>query len=166
MGFKRLLLGGLATLASLPSALAHCPLCTAATGAAVGVARVYGVDDAIMGVLIGGFVVSSALWLNNFFKRRNWVLFPGQGIAIVIASLILTIFGFQKGGLLTGALLWGAPRLLSGMLVGTSFAAAGEGAHAWLRSRNNGKNNLPLQGMIVLLASLLVATALFAGGVL
>ena len=166
MGLKKLLIGGVVALAAIPSALAHCPLCTAATGAAVGVARVYGVDDAIMGVLIGGFIVSSALWVNNALKRRNWVLFPGQGVAIVLASVVLTIVGFQKGGLLNGTFLWGAPRLLSGMLVGTGFATAGEGVHAWLRSRNNGKNHLPLQGMIVLLASLLVATALFSGGIL
>lgn len=166
MGFKRWLIGIFASLAAIPSALAHCPVCTAATGAAVGVARVYGVDDAIMGVLIGGFLVSSALWVNNALKRRNWVMFPGQGIAIVIASLILTIVGFQKGGLLIGSLLWGMPRLLSGMLVGTGVALAGEGVHASLRRSNNGKNHIALQGMIILLATLLVATAAFAGGLL
>ncbi|MBI4150532.1 hypothetical protein HY492_00225 [Candidatus Woesearchaeota archaeon] len=166
MGLKKWVIGIFAALAAIPSALAHCPVCTAATAVAVGAGRVYGVDDAIMGVLIGGFIVSSALWLNNVCKRRNWVLFPGQGVAIVLASVALTIVGFQKGGLFSGAVLWGLPRLLSGMLVGTGFASAGEGAHAWLRKSNHGKNHLPLQGMIVLLASLLVATMLFVGGVL
>ncbi len=166
MGLKQWLIGGFATLASIPAALAHCPVCTAATAVAVGAGRVYGVDDGIMGVLIGGFLVSSALWLNNVFKRRNWVLFPGQGLAIVVASLILTIVGFQKGNLLTGALLWGMPRLLAGMLVGTGAAMAGEGVHASLRASNHGKNHIALQGMIILLASMLVATAAFAGGLL
>ncbi|MBI4144668.1 hypothetical protein HY493_00485 [Candidatus Woesearchaeota archaeon] len=164
MGLKKWLIGGFATLASIPAALAHCPLCTAATAVAVGAGRIYGVDDGIMGVLIGGFLVSSALWVNNALKRRNWVMFPGQGIAIVVASLILTIVGFQKGGLFTGAMLWGMPRLLSGMLAGTGVAMVGDGVHASLRSSNNGKNHIPLQGMIILLATLLIATIVFAGG--
>ena len=155
----------LSALITLPSALAHCPLCTAATGAAVGVARVYGVDDALMGVLIGGFIVAGALWANTACKKRGWT-FSGQGAVFVLGSLILTIIGFKTGNLLTGSLLWGMPRLLSGMLVGTGTTLAGEGVHQYLRFANVGKNYLPLQGMIIMLASLLVTIAVFAGGLL
>lgn len=161
---KRAALAPLALLATLPSALAHCPLCTAATGAAVGVARIYGVDDAIMGVLIGSFLISSALWANNWLKRKGWVFFSGQGFSIVIASLVFTIIGFKTGNLLTGALLWGMPRLLSGMLLGSGAALIGHGVHEYLRHLNAGKNYIPLQGMSLALASLLVCTMLFAGG--
>ncbi len=162
----KFLLWPFALLASIPSALAHCPLCTAATGAAVGVARFYGVDDAIMGVLIGGFVISSALWLNNVCKRRNWLFFHYQGSAVVLASLIFTIVGFKTGGLLTGAVLLGLPRLLTGMLLGTGASIAGHGVHTYLRHWNNGQNIIPLQGMSIMLASLLLMTAIFVGGLL
>ncbi len=165
MKFK-FLIPAFAFLASIPAVMAHCPLCTAATGAAVGVARFYGVDDAIMGVLIGGFVVSSALWFNNVCKRRNRIFFYGQGAAVVLVSLILTIVGFKAGNLLTGALLFGLPRLLTGMLFGTGATWAGHGVHEYLRSRNNGKNLISLQGMSVMLAAMLLVSAVFAGGVL
>lgn len=155
-----------AFLASLPAAMAHCPLCTMATGAAVGVARFYGVDDAIMGVLIGGFVVSSALWANNACKKRGWNFIYAQGSTIVLLSLVLTIIGFKTGGLLTGAVLFGIPRLLTGMLFGTVASLAGHGVHKYLRHTNDGSNLIPLQGMSIMLASMLVVTAVFAGGLL
>src|SRR5574342_717637 len=162
MRAKSLLLALPAFLASLPAAMAHCPLCTAATGAAVGIARFYGVDDAIMGVLIGGFVVSSALWANNACRKRGWNFVYGQGTIIVLLSLVMTIVGFKTGGLLTGAALFGLPRLLAGMLFGTGAVSVGHGIHEYLRLKNDGKNLIPLQGMSIMLASMLITTAVFA----
>src|SRR5574342_1357477 len=156
---KKLLSIIIAGVAGIPSAMAHCPLCTAATGAAVGVARFYGVDDAIMGVLIGGFVFSSALWANNACRKRGWNFVYGQGTTIVLLSLVFTIIGFKTGGLLTGAVLFGLPRLLTGMLFGTVASLAGHGVHEYLRYTNNGKNIVPLQGMSIMLASMLITTA-------
>lgn len=159
-----------AFLASIPAAMAHCPLCTAATGAAVGVARFYGVDDAMVGALIGGFVVSSALWANNAFNRRNWIFMHWQGAAFVLLSLVLTIIGFSTGGLFStngmDVFLFGLPRLLSGMLLGTMAVVSGHFVHEYLRHTNNGKNILPYQGLSIMLASLLLISAVFAGGLL
>ena len=41
------------------AAMAHCPLCTLATGAAVATARWYGVDDLIVSTFIGGTIIST-----------------------------------------------------------------------------------------------------------
>ncbi len=151
-------------LASLPAAAAHCPLCTAATGAAVGVARVYGVDDAIMGVLVGGFLVSSALWFNNWLKKKQWFFFPGQSGVIVLLTLVLTIVGFKTGGLLSGVLLWGFSRLLVGLLFGSVLAVIGHWVHEYLRAINSGRNFVAYQGMSLLILSILLGSLVFAGG--
>ncbi len=166
MGVTRWLLALPAFLATLPAALAHCPLCTAATGAAVGVARFYGVDDALMGVLIGGFVVSSALWAHRACKRRGWQFVYGQATIFVLASLILTIIGFKTGNLLTGTTMFGLPRLLSGMLLGTGAVSVGHIIHEYLRQSNHNKNYIPLQGMSIALGALLIPCAAIAGGFL
>jgi len=163
---KKQILAGIAGLAGLPAALAHCPLCTAAAAGAVGVARFYGVDDAIMGVLIGGLIVSSALWLNNWMKKKGWTFMQMQGTSIVTLSLIITIISFKIGGLFTGLMLWGMPRLLAGMLFGTGAVMIGESAHYFIRAQNNGRNLIALQGMNIMLASLLIASAIFAGRLL
>lgn len=166
MSFKKWVIGTAASIAAIPSALAHCPVCTAATGVAVGIGRVYGVDDTIMGVLIGGFAISTGLWANNALVKRKYHLFPGQGAALVALSLVLTIVGLKTGNLLAGAILWGMPRLLAGMLVGSAATIAGHGVHEYARSLNNGKNHIALQGMSIMLASILAAALLFAGGLL
>lgn len=168
MSARRLLrafIAGIGSLIALPAAMAHCPLCTVATGAAVSAARFYGVDDALMGVLIGGFVISSALWLQNVCKRRGWIFFPGQGLALVVLSLLLTIVGFKAGNLFVSATpqLLGMPRLLSGMLIGSVASVGGYGVHEYIRRLNNGKNHVALQGMAFMLAALFLGAVLVGG---
>ena len=158
--------GVVALGASIPSALAHCPLCTVATGVAVGISRWYGVDDALIGILIAGFVVSSGLWVNNILKRRKAVVVPFQGTALVLLSLILTVVGFKSGGLFIGPPYLGLPRLLTGMVFGTVAGGAGEGLHAYLRSVNQGTNFIPLQGISIMIGALWLAIIAVAGGFL
>lgn len=155
-------------LASLPSAMAHCPICTAATGVAVGVARFYGVDDAIVGVLIGGFIVSTAFWIDKVLKRKSWNFFYGQSIALILLSLISTIISFKVGNLFTNnaKLLFAVPRLLSGMLIGTAVTSGGEGLNVYLRQLNDGKNFVAFQGISIMLTILVAVVALFSGGLL
>lgn len=153
-------LGSVAGLLGIPSALAHCPLCTAATGAAVAVARVYGVPDSIVGVFVGAFAIMTGLWLNNVLRRRGWSV-AGQAVSLSIASLVITIVSLQLGKLfIDSPVLWGLPGLLSGILLGAFVSCVAEGVQQLTRRYNNAQNIVPLQGMIVVLAVLLVTVVL------
>ena len=55
----------------LQKTFAVCPICTVAIGAGVGFTRYIGIDDTITGLWIGGFIVSSGLWLASFLKNKN-----------------------------------------------------------------------------------------------
>lgn len=66
---------------------AHCPLCTAAVGAAAVSAKYYGMDISIIGLLIGAFGISTGLWIGLKAKRY----FKFQLPAIVAASFLLTV---------------------------------------------------------------------------
>src|SRR3989338_2455804 len=68
---RLLLIPLLSIIAIIPTVMAHCPLCTAATIVGVGVTRSLGWDDSIVGIFVGAMIVSSALWLNNILKKRN-----------------------------------------------------------------------------------------------
>src|SRR3989338_8948107 len=76
----------------IPTVMAHCPLCTAATIIGVGVTRSFGWDDSIVGIFVGAMIVSSALWVNNILKKRN---IGGNAFlkisSITIATFVLTI---------------------------------------------------------------------------
>ena len=100
---KRVLLFVSATIIILiilsQSVLAHCPLCTAAAGVGIGVARWIGVDDSIVGLFLGAFIVSMGLWFNNLLKKRKANI-PFQGFLIVFASFLLTIIPLYLAGII------------------------------------------------------------------
>ena len=72
----------------MPSVHAHCPLCTAAVGAAAISAKYYGLDTSIIGLLLGAFGISTGLWIGLKINKRY---FKFQLPTIVAASFFLTI---------------------------------------------------------------------------
>src|SRR3989344_4710120 len=69
--------------------MAHCPLCTAATGAAVLAARWYGIDDLIVSTFIGGLIISTGYWINNWVHKKS----KGKGY-IKFQLPILVLFSY------------------------------------------------------------------------
>lgn len=53
-----------------PAAHAICPVCTVAVGAGLGLSRYLGVDDIISGLWIGGFLLSSSFWLDDWLTKK------------------------------------------------------------------------------------------------
>lgn len=155
--------------AALPAVHAHCPLCTAAVGAAAVSAGYYGVDMTIVGLFVGAFGVSTGLWFGRKIKTKY---IPFQLPLIVIASFLLTVVPLMSvnGGesFFFPVLLFGAAGTffnkvywLNKMLVGGSMGglltAAGFQFHLFLKKRNDDKVFFPFQGMAVTLAMLAVA---------
>lgn len=121
----------LGLLSNIPTAMAHCPLCTGAAVGGVELARYFGVDDSISGLLLGATIVSSALWFNKWLKKK--VNFRFQEAVIVGASFFLFAVPFYYTGLITNfemvrsmpthhSFAWlgplGIDKLLFGMILG------------------------------------------------
>lgn len=156
----RFFAGLMAALAALPAAVrAHCPLCTAATGSLVLVSRFYGVDDMVVSTFIGAFIISTAMWANRVLKKRNngMNFIAYQPVALILASLALTIWGFQTGGLVSEARLFGLDKIVAGVVIGSIMTVAAYKADRMLRIMNGGKHFMPFQ-VIVVTVALLVAT--------
>lgn len=138
------------------AAMAHCPLCTVATGAAVAVVRFYGIHDGIVGILVGGFAVSTGLWMHNILKKRG-ITFPFQGSSMTLASILLTIITLQMAKVFHEAgTVFGIPYLLAGLLVGSTASGIAFIGHERLR-HYYGRNLVPLQGMAAILLGLLIS---------
>lgn len=73
---------------SLKQVEAHCPLCVIGAGAAAGGAASLGVNQAVIGIFIGGFAISMGWWVANLIKKQ---FVPGQKWILIIASFLLTI---------------------------------------------------------------------------
>jgi hypothetical protein len=144
---------GLVFVASALPVSAHCPLCTGAVGAGVAVSRFYGVDDSIVGLWIGAFVISTALWFNRMLKK-NYL--PMQNVIVGLAALLLTVVPFYFAGLIGGLhapQLFGIDRLLFGILLGSVLTyAAIFGSNAIKKRR--GRVIIPYQTVLLTLATL------------
>lgn len=162
-GLKALFSFFFLSIAAFPRiASAHCPLCSVATGMAVATTRVYGIDDMIIGLFIGSFVVSTALWANNISLRRNRgkEYMPYQSLSLVLASLLATLATLYLSGLLGDMRyqVFGVDRIFVGTLAGTAISTASFELHRKLRWHNSNRNYIPMQGVILPLLSVVIAS--------
>lgn len=147
-------------LALLPqAAYAHCPLCTAATGGAVAAARFYALDDTIVGVWIGAFIISTALWFDRMIKKE-YVQF--QRLIIVLLSFTLTIVPFYMAGLIgfQTSTVFGIDRLFFGILSGSAVSYFAFSV-SWKIKAERKKRLFPFQTMAIALLLLALTSVIF-----
>lgn len=157
----------------IPEVMAHCPLCTAGAAVGVGFARAYGVDDSIVGLLLGALIASSALWFNKWMKKK--INFPFQETLLVIVSFLLIVVPFYYAGLIInfemvksmpevhgmtglgilGLANFGVDKLLFGIILGT-LSIWGVFSFSEHITRKRGQRLFDYQGLIFMLASLLI----------
>ena len=142
------------------AAYAHCPLCTAAVGTGLLVTRLYGVDDTVVGVWIGAFIVSTALWFGRLIERRYRRL-PLHDFTLIASGLALTLLPFYFTGLITPEnRLFGVNKLLLGMLVGCFIAYSGIFISGKIKEKK-GRVLFPFQTIAITLASLILVSFVF-----
>ena len=162
-----LLIPLLSIITIMPSVMAHCPLCTAATIVGVGVTRSLGWDDSIVGVFVGAMIVSSALWLNNIFKKRN---IGGNAFlrigSITVATFVLTILSFYFAGIFGPAntyRIFGMEKILFGSISGAAVSFATFFISNEIKRRNEGKVLFSYQTMALTFGVLMLNALLFWG---
>lgn len=135
-------------------ALAHCPLCVAATGGAVVASRAYGVPDLITGTFVGAFVISIAAWIDRLLKRRNKFLpFQSFILAAILLPLFIVIF------FVTGVILAIFDELVVGLVIGAFITSFAFRFNDFLREKNGNRNYVPFQIIIITLAFLLLSVS-------
>lgn len=143
--------------AFVPLVSAHCPLCTAAVGAGIVITRFYGVDDMIVGLWVGAFIISTALWFNNMLKKK-YIPFQGQIVAILIFAA--TIISFYFGGLFNASRIFGVDKLLLGIIAGSILVYAGLFISSNVKQINKNKAIFPFQTIAFILALLAITSAI------
>lgn len=165
--FKKPFLVLAAATIAAKSVVAHCPLCAAATAGGVAATRLLGVDDSVTGTFIGGFVVSTALWFDNWLKKKKdgRELMPFQSTIFIIVSLALTLLTFYLAKLLGSTdpayHMFGVDKLLVGTIVGTAVTVGAFALHKWIRRARGGKSLMPFQGIVLTLLCLAITGAIF-----
>ena len=142
----------------IPGVLAHCPLCTGATIIGVGITRSLGLDDSIVGVFVGGMIISSAIWINNLLTKKsmrgNKTL---RAISLTVVTSIATLWTFYYAGLFglgNQYRIFGIERLIFGSLAGGVISLGALGLSSYLKKKNNGKILFSYQTMSLTLFGL------------
>lgn len=139
-----------------PSVMAHCPLCTAAVGSGLVIARSVGIDDSLVGVWIGAFIISTALWLNKFLAKRFRII-PFQKTIITIAFFLLTVVPLYFSNLITFQYtMFGIDRLLFGTVLGCILSLTGFRVSKSIRNSRN-KPMIPFQSILLTIAILVIS---------
>ena len=155
---------------------AHCPLCTAGAIAGFGVARAYGVDDSISGLLLGAFVASTGLWISNWLKRRKRKIdFPMQAFILILLSFLsLVIPLYLKGVIIDfemvksmpnvhsmlGMGIYGIDKVLFGIIFGTLLISGVFSFSDYLKEKN-GKRLFAFQGFVFMMITLAIFSLIF-----
>ena len=155
----------LSIIAVIPTVMAHCPLCTAATIVGVGVTRSLGLDDAIVGVFVGAMIVSSALWVNNILKKKN---IGGNAFlrisSLTIATFVLTVLGFYFAGIYGPAntyRIFGMEKIIFGTFSGAIVSFAAFFSSNEIKKKNEGKALFNYQTMVLTFTALILNTLFF-----
>lgn len=154
-------------IAMLPGVMAHCPLCTGATIIGVGITRSFGLDDSIVGVFVGGMIISTALWIDNVLKKKSM----GKGndklriFSLILLVSILTLITFYYAGLFgrgNDFRILGIESILVGSVSGGILSLATFYYSNYLKKKNGGRTLFSYQTMILSLAVLIANAILFA----
>ncbi len=153
---------------------AHCPLCTGAAVAGVGAARYFGVDDSIVGLMLGAFIISMALWFNKWLIKKK-IKIPFQETLLVIVSFLLIVIPFYTAGIITnfdmvksmpehhsilGMGIYGVDKLLFGIIIGCAAVWGGFSLSDKIK-RKRGKVLWPYQGISFMLITLSILSLIF-----
>ncbi len=152
------LLAVLALLSMTNQAQAVCPICTVAVAGGLGISRWLGIDDAVTGVWIGGLILSSAFWLSDFIRKKNWrVPHPDLLSTVLFYLLVIPPLYWANYLGLPNNTLWGVDKVLLGTIIGSIFFLFGMAVDKGLRKINEGKVFVYFQKVImpVLMLSLI-----------
>jgi len=146
----------------LQKTFAVCPICTVAIGTGVGFTRYIGIDDTITGLWIGGFIVSSGLWLASFLKNKK-IKIPYIEILSVILMTAFTIIALYLSKFIGVAhnKIFGVEKIVFGIAIGMIIFFFSTKTDAYLRQKNNGKVIIYYQKVIIPVLFLTLTSFLF-----
>lgn len=135
-----------------------CPVCTVAVGAGIGLSRWLGIDDAISGVWIGGFLLGLTIWTTNVLGKKfnKYLIFA----ASIIFYYGLTYWGLDYYNVINFSCntICGLDKLVFGVLLGTLVSILGIIFNNSLKKANNNKVYFPFQKVVIPVGILLLTS--------
>ncbi|MBO5443092.1 MAG: hypothetical protein J6A33_04835 [Alphaproteobacteria bacterium] len=154
---------GLLLLSASP-ALANpaCAVCTIAVGASLEIARSLGVDDSVVGVWAGAFLVMIGFWTIRWLDKKGWN-FKGRDFWVLFLSVAM--IGFMYISHLqynpNVILIFYLDPFLFSTIVGALVMVYSSEFYQWMKAKNGGHAHFPFEKVVVPVVALALVSTYF-----
>ena len=139
-----------------------CAVCTVAVGASLEIARRLGVDDGVVGIWAGAFLVLLGYWTLKWMDKKGWN-FKGRDFIILTSSVLMILFMYISH------LEYSPKAILIFWLDGFFFATIcgalvlhdSSEFYQWMKRKNGGHAHFPFEKVVVPVVALALASWLF-----
>lgn len=131
-----------------------CAVCTVAIGASLEVARRMGVDDAVVGVWAGAFLLILGYWTNKWMDKKGWN-FKGRESLVLILSVLMILFVYISHLVYTPKailIFWLDPFLFAAICGALTFHYT-MAFYQWMKARNGGHAHFPFEKVVLPVAA-------------
>lgn len=137
-------------------ALAFCPMCVVATGTFLGIFRWLGVDDTIIGLWLGGFILSISMVFNNFLIRKGKRIRFQLFLTLFIFYGLVALSLYKFGGLSPYNKIFGIDKIVFGIILGSLLLLLAPYLDKFLRKQNQGKIFISHQKVLIAVVLLII----------
>lgn len=142
---------------SAGAAQAVCPVCAVAIAGGVGLSRWVGIDDSITGAWIGALLAALTYWTIEWLERKKQA-FAGYRWAVALFYILIGLAPLHRYGILWHPYnkLWGADKLVLGIVLGGIFFIGANYLYQLARKKNNGKSYFLFQRVVFSVGSIVI----------
>ena len=163
MKYILIALGAIATTIKGAIANPACAVCTVAVGASLEIARRMGVDDGVVGVWAGAFLMLLGYWTLKWMDKRNWN-FKGRDFVILSTSVLMIMFVYISELVYTpkAILVFWIDPFLFATICGALVLHFSSEFYQWMKRKNGGHAHFPFEKVVVPVVALCLTAKLFS----
>jgi hypothetical protein len=140
-----------------------CPICTVTVIAGLGISRLLGIDDLIVSIWIGGFILSFSFitidWINKRFPKFSIFNFQFSIIALMYLLVLVPLKLSHSIGI-PGNTTWGIDKIILGTFIGSTVFLIGIWADKYERKVRT-KTLFPFQKVVFPVLALIISSLVF-----
>jgi hypothetical protein len=140
-----------------------CPVCTVTVIAGLGISRVLGIDDVVSAIWIGALIMSLSFVTVNWIHKK-WPKIPSKyyNYPTFVLMYLFVLIPLQLNHVIgiSGNTIWGADKVVFGIVVGSVALLLGALADKYQRAKFK-KIFFPFQKVIFPVVALLILSVVF-----
>lgn len=140
-----------------------CAVCTVAVGASLEIARRLGVDDGVVGVWAGAFLLLLGYWMLKWMDKKGWH-FAGRDFIILVSSVLMILFMYvsQLTYMPKAILIFWIDPFLFATICGALVLHYSSEFYQWMKRKNGGHAHFPFEKVVVPVVALCLVAWLFS----